>query len=122
MDFIKILLVYNSVEKCEKIQNLFSKYTNIICDYDIYANINDIDSYYDILIYEIFEKNEKNTYIINKPNNMIYIANNYNGVIEDSYIKKIMNNGFDMYIFNELNSETVHHMLCIYDLISKSFV
>lgn len=117
MDFIKILLVYDTVEKCEKTQNIFNKYRNIICDYDIYADINNIDYEYNVIIYEITNENEY-MYIKHKSDDVIYVAYSSN-LIDEQYIKKLMSNGFDMYFFNELNKETIHHMLCIYNLIIK---
>ena len=94
------------------------KYKNIICDYDICADINDIDYDYNIIIYEVDKENIQNMYITKKTVNAIYIAYS-NDSMEEHFIEKLMNNGFDIYINNEMNKETIDHMLCVYTLITK---
>jgi hypothetical protein len=115
MDFTKILLLYNNVEKCKKNYYLFRKYNHVICDY--HTNINK-EYNYDIIINEITEKNEENI-VIYRPNDIIYVANIFN-IEQDEYIKKILENGYDMCVCNDLNETSVSLILNIYKIIRNS--
>jgi hypothetical protein len=116
MDFTKILLVYNDIEKCEKMYNLFRKYTDVICDYDTNTNINK-EYNYDIIITEITEENQENM-VIDTPYDIIYVANVFNEE-DDEYIKNIFEKGYDICVCNELNEITVSSILNIYKLMNK---
>jgi len=123
MEFIKIIFIDNSIENCRHIETLFSKYENIIFDYESdYDNIAHIDfDYYDICFYSV---NTSNNFDFLKENSdTIFVAcdNVYSFPENEKYIKEIMNSGFDMYVYNIMDMDTIKHIMSIYKLIMNQF-
>lgn len=117
---LRILLLYNSIEKCKYIENIFYKYNNIICDYDINLSIYELlqSKYeYDIVICELINDIP---IIHNKYNyDTIFIANATNMDINEEYISTVMQQHFDICMFGELEPDSISHMLHIYYVINS---
>jgi hypothetical protein len=103
MPLTRILLLYDSIEKCQDMQKIFHKYDNIICDYDTSISIYNMKPIYDydIIICEI-QDNIPNIWF--SCSNTIYVANPTSNNITEEYIANVMQNKFDICMFGPLET------------------
>ena len=118
MDFIHIIFIDNSIDRCIKYEKIFKKYDNIIFDYESeYNEIGNINfDYYDICFYNInngfqLELLEKHKTIFIAMDNDFAIPEN------EQYVKNIMNSGFDIYVSSIMDNTVIKHILTIYKMI-----
>lgn len=120
MNFINIIFIDNSIDRCMKYNRLFTRYSNVVFDYESnYNEIVDINfDYYDICFLNI---NQGFQLELLDKHNTIFIAMDDDFAIPENeeYVKEFMERGFDMYVSSLLDSELIKHILNVYILITS---
>ena len=121
-NYIKVMYIHKSLDKCIHIQELFSNFDNIMFDYESdYDELGEVNfENYDICIYTmnsdyIIEHLEQNC------NTIFIVSDDGYSIPENSnFVKELMKIGFDMYITGVLDSEIIGNLLSLYKNLTSN--